>query len=593
MQNEIDGHPLTKVETVVLEDFEKAVYAGEHELATVKLRDCLRAQRHGLPFAGYDMGSREIAHRLASGITALWSHPKFRLSQPGFDNLAVEYAVIDGIFKASGFGSADHLIRLIRDDSVGLNKYLLTFGLDSELDLDFETPFRKSPEATVGLYLGMLGHWMVFSERSHERRNRLIEMCDLFEDIEVRPETLNAMCSAYMHLSYADHPQKHRPKRVIHNMLARFMAAGGQGARATPLPWKERPTILMPVEWWWTHHVMYRDFGEVVKTLKERFRLIGMGRDGNTNEEARAVFDEFITVGEPVYLVDVAQKIRSLSPDIIFYPSIGMSVWTMAMASLRLAPIQVMAYGHPATANSPEIDYGIAFDEDADQSLHREEVIALASPHSRRFFNLPKKRHEPTRGGPVRIGVAAMQAKVSWPFIRCLREVQRRADRTVEFHFFPPLNGTLMYQFGRQVERLLKNTIVCEKINNEQYLEWLGECDIATFSFPFGGSNSTLDAMLLGLPMVGMEGKELHARMDSTLMRRAGLPEWLIARNESEYVEALLKLMDDDVRADVASQVRAIDMERTFFNVGGGNGRFLDAFLDIYERGHAVERKVA
>ena len=60
-------------------------------------------------------------------------------------------------------------------------------------------------------------------------------------------------------------------------------------------------------------------------------------------------------------------------------------------------------------------------------------------------------------------------------------------------------------------------SVDAEKTLNKypEYMESLSKCDLALFSFPFGGTNSTIDALILGLPMVSMLGKEPHAMSDA------------------------------------------------------------------------------
>ena len=43
--------------------------------------------------------------------------------------------------------------------------------------------------------------------------------------------------------------------------------------------------------------------------------------------------------------------------DIIFYPDIGMSAITYFLAFSRLAPVQIVSWGHPETTGIDTIDY--------------------------------------------------------------------------------------------------------------------------------------------------------------------------------------------------------------------------------------------
>lgn len=181
----------------------------------------------------------------------------------------------------------------------------------------------------------------------------------------------------------------------------------------------------------------------------------------------------------------------------------------------------------------------------------------------------------------MRIGVSAMQVKVSWPFVRAMQEVCRRAEKRIEFHFFGAVHGIGLYSFCNEMGRLLPNMTVQQVQSYPEYMETLAKCDLALFSFPFGGTNSMIDSMVLGMPSVTLLGTEPHSQSDTALLRRAGLPESLVAKTEAEYVEAVLKMQSDDYRALVAEMVRSVDVQKRFFSPDDGEA-FLETFTRIY-----------
>lgn len=50
------------------------------------------------------------------------------------------------------------------------------------------------------------------------------------------------------------------------------------------------------------------------------------------------------------------ERIAATRPDMVYYPSIGMDPNIIALVNLRLAPIQIISLGHPATSNTDTID---------------------------------------------------------------------------------------------------------------------------------------------------------------------------------------------------------------------------------------------
>jgi hypothetical protein len=575
---DVGGHPVQEVKLPKLEGFERLVYGRQYEQATDELLQSLIALRHGVPFSGRQKNDTALYTRFASAVTALFCDPNFKLSMQGFNRLSAEQETLNAVFECSHYGSADHVWQMLDPDQGGLGKYLLLWSMNSRLAFDYEAALRSDPENMLGFYLAMLGRAQVLSEHEDRIRQRMIELAPMFDGVKMHEGLFHGFLTAYMHVSYAHGPDKHAPKKMLHRMLADMI---GPVPIVAP-PTRRRPVILIPLEWWWEKHAMYRCYSQVVMQLKEDFHLVGMGRDANTSATARAAFDEWVSVPENVVFRDVIADVRKVAPDIIYYPSVGMSIWTVVMASLRLAPIQVMSYGHPATTHSPAMDYGILEADGVDQECYSEKIITLPN-NSIRFSPNSKTevRHQPKKPETLKIVIPAMHCKTGWPFIRALQEIERRAGRPVEFHFIPYLNGLMLERFAKQVAGLLKSTMVYERAPYEEYMGWIADCDIALFSFPFGGTNSVIDAALVGMPMVVMEGREAHEKSDAALIRRLGLPESMIVRDEAAYVDAVLKLMDDDDRAEVAGKVAQVSVEETFFEPDDGKA-FLGAFRNLW-----------
>lgn len=569
-----------------LEEFEKAVYGrkrvdriAENDKAVTALLQCLTSLRDGSGFEGRPISTPDLMTRLASAVIALLCDPQFKFTQAGFDVLCAEKAVIDTAFIASAYQNSDFVYSLVQEDEEGVSKYLLLFSPLSKLDLDLETVFRKDPQATFGLWLSLLGYAHVFTKESDARREHLMTLAPLFEGVMPSSCLFNTFCGAYMHVSYGHGEHKHDVKRSLHKIMAKILP------RERPrfkIEKKAKPTIFVLNEWWWTKHAMYRSYANSIKQLRKEFYLIGACPGDNADQESKDIFDEWIDIkSEKMVLNQVADQIEALKPDIIYYPSIGMAIWSIAMASLRLAPIQVMTYGHPATSNSPEIDYGLIEEDCYIKECFSEKIIPLPNNSVRPTeHERCESKHKPKKTDRIRIGIAAMQVKISWPFIQAMREVQKRSSKPVDFWFLSAASGIGLYSMASELGKVLQNVTIQEKQIYAHYLEALSECDIALFSFPFGGANSMYDALAVGIPMVSLEGLQPHSRSDASIIRRCGLPESLITHTPEEYVEAILRLTDDEERASVAEQVRAVDLSG--FYVPDTSDAFLKAFLQIY-----------
>jgi hypothetical protein len=597
--------PTITVENVQLEHFESLVYSRQYEEAGRELLRNLKRLKVGGEFAGHVMHEESrprLYTRFAAAVTALLADPAFQLSQEGFDLLAVEHATFQAVFQASAFGNADHLLRqfgtvdpnepgrLHFTSPQNVVKLLLAYSLDSELDIDFEHVFRAAPRLALPAFLGMLAHIVVISPRAHARREKLLTLGPLFEQVELREHMLAAMSDAYMYCTYATADTKHEIKRSFNVMMRRLIESQ---IRLPQVPaerrLKERPTVLVPIEWFTSLHAMYRCYAPSIRQLRERFRIVMIGRSSEMDEVSKQVFDETIEIsGANVALSDVVEQIRRVDADMVYYPSVGMATWWVALSTIRLAPIQMFSMGHPATTMSPVMDYVLPTDGfEGDPSCYSE--IAVIEPahavtyemRSDALFPEPVIRERPE---VLRIAIPSMACKVSSPFMETLARIRGKASRRVEFHFFPNMVGLTWAQITREIRRWIPDAIVYPRSDYRQYIANLVNCDLHLSTFPFGGTNSNIDSMKLALPIVTLEGLDTHSRTDAAMIRMCNLPDSTIAYNEAEYERLALRLIEnDEERVRIARQLRGVDMNRLFFSKPVASRSFVELFWKIYQ----------
>ena len=594
--------PTLTVENVQLEHFESLVYGSRHEEAGRELLINLKRLKVGGEFAGHELNDQtrlRLYTRFAAAVTALLADPQFQLSQEGFDLLAVEHATFSAVFQASAFENSDHLLRQFGTPDASdpgklhftspntVVKLLLAYSLDSELDLDFEEIFRAAPRLALPAYLGMLAHIVVLSPAAHARRQKLLELGPLFEQVELGEHMLAAMSDAYMYCSYAEGESKHDIKNSFNSMMRRLIEKQIEIPTVpTKRKLRKRPTILLPIEWFTSLHAMYRCYAPSIRQLREKFRLVMIGRESEMDEVSKQLFDEVIALqGSNVSIADIIAKIRNVNPDIIYYPSLGMATWWVALSTVRLAPIQIATLGHPASTRSPCIDYIVVEEAwSGDPSCFSETVIVRATDSFAFLMREDAEFPEPViRAAPdmVRIAVPSMACKVSAPFLAACENISRRSRHPVEFHFFPNMVGLTWYQVTKEIRRWLPTAVVYPRSDYNTYLRNLGQCDLSLSTFPFGGTNSNIDCMHLALPIVTLEGLEVHSQTDAGMMRYAGMPEWLISYHPTEFERTALRLISNhDERTAIARWLQRLDIEQLFMTER--NRQDGESFLGVF-----------
>ncbi len=247
-----------------------------------------------------------------------------------------------------------------------------------------------------------------------------------------------------------------------------------------------------------------------------------------------------------------------------------MADWWVALASVRVAPIQIMTLGHPASSRSPEMDYVLVTETmPGDPTCFSERVMLLRGDlamvtRGDAEFPAPEIRESPE---VLRIAVPSMACKVNAPFLQACANIACAASRRLEFHFFPSLVGLTLRHFVAEVRRWLPEAVVYPRSDYNTYLRNLARCDLHLSTFPFGGTNSNIDSMRLGIPMVTLQGVEVHGQTDSGMMRSVGLPETLIAHDPSEFERTALRVIASDrERTRLARFLADRDVERVFMD---------------------------
>jgi hypothetical protein len=253
-----------------------------------------------------------------------------------------------------------------------------------------------------------------------------------------------------------------------------------------------------------------------------------------------------------------------------------------------------MTLGHPSSSHSPAIDYVVCEDGTiGDPALFTERIVTMPASSARYTMRSDAVFPEPlVEDHPeiVRIAIPAMLCKLNAPFMAAMREVSKKveeAGRKAEFHFFVNMLGLNLYQAAREIREWLPTALIYERMEYSAYLKHMARCHLHLSTFPFGGTNSNVDSMLLGIPVLTLEGLQPHERFDAVQVRHAGLGESFVAQTVDEYIEKAVGLIvGDESRNAARDHLRATDLKGLFFGEPEEKhrGSFLNAVRTIYEQ---------
>jgi hypothetical protein len=506
-----------------------------------------------------------IINRICCALTVLFVDPNFNLSVEGARQMFYLQRWISTLFSASTFRNADHILRALNLNGVGAagmqilkehaTKFCILYTPNSEIPLDMEMMWAFDRNLAASLACSLLSPRFLGTPSAHYKREVLLPWLaarlDAIDDLDLLP--VGILHDVYMHCSYADRVDRHAIKAPINRLVRRkleLLKVRDVDFNSNGRADGEKPVMLVVLEWFSAKHSIYRTHSASIRAARQNFRVVGVGMANQVDADGREVFDEFIEIrNEPVQFV--RELAADLRPDVVYYPSFGMFPSTIYLTNLRLAPLQVVSYGHPATSNSPFIDYFVLpKDWVGDPACFSEILLPLPTnampfvPSAATIELEPKLREAPET---VQIAVAATTMKLNPRFIETLVRIRDASSRRVQFHFFMGFSRGLVYLEVRQfILARLPDAVIHTHLPYDVYMRQLNDCDLYVNPFPFGNTNGIVDVTSIGLVGVCKTGPEVLEHIDEAMFRRLGLPDWLVARTEEQYVEAALKLIGDD-----------------------------------------------
>jgi len=473
--------------------------------------------------------------RFAASFGRLLIDPDLTITNFDYERLLLNHRWIDLTFILSGFRSSDYFLRRLgaRKGENGfavsrrnLPRFLAMLTLNSRLVASFacEELWRLDRIAAAPAFISYLRTHYVFQQRAFDYREKLLEwLPEHLSGMTLGSMTLSRLQDAYMHCSYAVTPRKHKIKSELMAQIRHAcVKAGVHELKSDESPLvSERPTIAIICEEIEYDHSIYRTHSLAMRALRERFNVVGFVHRDQIGSEVNGLFDETVVIGEGAYfqiIREVSEEIRRRSPAIIFYPSLGMRANIIALASLRLAPIQCASYGHAASTMSPAIDYMVLPEDFAGSpDCFSEKLLALpasAMPFRPRSHEraLPKIVADRETDGPVRIGIPSSVMKLNPIFFAALKKIAANARTPTEFQFFPlGAVGIVQEELARVTRNFLPQSAVFRQLPFGNYLEKLSKCDFILCPFPYGNTNSIVDSVMVGLPGICLDGPEPHS----------------------------------------------------------------------------------
>ncbi len=271
---------------------------------------------------------------------------------------------------------------------------------------------------------------------------------------------------------------------------------------------------------------------------------------------------------------ELAGRIRAAGIDVLVDLNGYSRMRRLPPYSERPAPVQIGWFNLYATSGVPGLDVLLG-DADvirqAEDAFYSERVIRLPRCYLTYEVTYPVPDVVPPpclgRGG-FTFGGLAPQYKVTPVVLDAWAAILSHAPDSRLI-----LKGTFLARPGNAAyvrEQFTRRGVAAERVTLEgpaehfAFLQTYDAIDVALDTFPYNGGTTTMEALWHGVPVVCFRGDRWAARIGASMMRAAGLPEF-VADDADGYVKLAVSLATDpaaparlvELRAGMRDRLRA------------------------------------
>lgn len=272
----------------------------------------------------------------------------------------------------------------------------------------------------------------------------------------------------------------------------------------------------------------------------------------------------------------VIAHIRELGIDLLVDLSGHTENHRLQVFARHPAPVQFTWLGYLGTTGLSAMDYRIC-------DIHTDPPGLTEAHHTERLARLPASQwcHMAYDNLPPVAPLPLMRH--GYPTLGSFNNVSKLNDRVIAL-WVEVLRALPQARLriaaapaGRAQERLLslltgqgvESTRIefVPRTGYRDYLAALSDVDIALDPFPYNGGTTTLDALIMGVPVVSLVGERSVARGGASLLINAGLGE-CVAQAPGDYVTIVRQLLTSPARlATIRARLRG-DVEKSILQNG-------------------------
>ena len=320
--------------------------------------------------------------------------------------------------------------------------------------------------------------------------------------------------------------------------------------------------------YFYSHSIARTHSGFIADLPRERFEVFVFAIAPRQDDWAARISqsaEHYVAL--PIGLDAARDAIEAAALDVLFYTDIGMDPHTYFLAFWRLAPLQLVSWGHPVTTGIDTIDYFVSaegLEAAGSEDQYSEPLLRLPQyfmPRYRRPAPAAPARTAPGASvGPRRYCCLQNLFKLHPEFDAALRGILE-GDARAEIVLLESSPRNAMDQLRRRFERTLgalaQRVRFVPRMPQQAYQSFVAGADVVLDPFHFGGANSSCEPLAFGVPVVTLPAFQLRGRFTQAMYRELEIED-CVAGSPQEYVDIALRIgRDPAYREELSGRIAA------------------------------------
>jgi predicted O-linked N-acetylglucosamine transferase (SPINDLY family) len=274
--------------------------------------------------------------------------------------------------------------------------------------------------------------------------------------------------------------------------------------------------------------------------------------------------------------LSVAEAIRAQAADIVIYPEVGMGKMNYLLTNMRLAPIQIAAWGHPVTTGSQEIDYFLTCEameplNEFTAAAHCTERLLMLPGIGTRYimpsannFNLTRETFGLPAGSHVYICSQSL-FKIHPDNDSIYIDIMGRDNKAVVL-FFQSEHRAITQAFSQRLAAMMAargQIKILPRLDATSFRGVLSFADVVLDTLHWSGGNTSLDALAVAAPVVTLPSELMRGRQTQAMLGAMGANELVVADQEGYVCKAIEVARDSGIGIALSHKI-AMDRGAVF-----------------------------